>query len=241
MASKKKGCIVLKKNNMLKVTYSHRNSEPEGIGKKIVKMIRTLGTDALSKYFDEVQMVKEEDPMTPEQVESYKKYMPEQLWKDDLTWPEALAWTKNAVEPIMDRYPWMVDYAGFNGAWVNRWRYVIDLDRNRFIVVRGGYEILMLQEDRYDPDLDWFDKMSYTQVGNFPLDDIPKDWLQQVKDYWGSCMIIAVPHHQNSEAEYSDEIQSHSRGGYNPGDYDWNKIKFFYGENHYKDLLSDWK
>ena len=30
--SLKKGCIVMKKNNYLKVTYSHRNSEMEGIG-----------------------------------------------------------------------------------------------------------------------------------------------------------------------------------------------------------------
>ena len=28
----KKGCIALKKNNFLKVTYAHRNAEMEGIG-----------------------------------------------------------------------------------------------------------------------------------------------------------------------------------------------------------------
>ena len=38
--SKKKGCIVLKKNNYLKVTYSHRNSEMSGIGARIVDWIR---------------------------------------------------------------------------------------------------------------------------------------------------------------------------------------------------------
>ena len=85
MASKKKGCIVLKKGNFLKVTYSHRNSEPEGIGTKLVKWIQKDGPEAIAKYFDEVQVIREEDPMTPEQVESYKKYIPEQLWKDDLT------------------------------------------------------------------------------------------------------------------------------------------------------------
>ena len=59
--------------------------------------------EAISEYFDRVQVVREEDPMTAEQIESYKKYMPEQLWKDDLTWPEALAYTKNAVAPLKIR------------------------------------------------------------------------------------------------------------------------------------------
>ena len=42
-ASKKKGCIALKKNNILKVTYSHRNSEMEGLGEKLVRWIRSAG------------------------------------------------------------------------------------------------------------------------------------------------------------------------------------------------------
>ena len=118
--SKKKGCIVLKKNNYLKVTYSHRNSELEGLGEKLVEWLREAGAPAVSEYFDRVQVIREEDPMTPQQAESYRKYVPEKLWKPDMTWSEALAWTKNAVAPLRDGSPWMVDYSGFNGAWVNR-------------------------------------------------------------------------------------------------------------------------
>ena len=124
MASKKKGCIVIKKNNKLKVTYSHRNSEMRLVGKRVVKWIKTAGIDAISDYYDKVQLVKEEDPMTDEQKESYKKYIPEQLWPEipNMTWPEALAWTKDAAAPLKDFYPYMVDYSGFVGAWANRWR-----------------------------------------------------------------------------------------------------------------------
>ena len=43
-ASKKKGCIALKKDNILKVTYSHRNSEMEGLGEKLVRWIRSDGS-----------------------------------------------------------------------------------------------------------------------------------------------------------------------------------------------------
>ena len=242
MASKKKGCIVLKKNNQLKVTYSHRNSELPLLGQKIVKWVRKAGPQAISEYFDKVQLVKEEEPMTAEQIESYKKYMPEQLWKDDLTWPEALAYTKNAVAPLKDEYPWMVDYAGFNGAWVNRYRYIIDLDENLFIVVRGGMELLCQPTDEFTSECVWFDKLSHCEIGRFPLDAIPEDWEEQCDNYWkNNIMIVAVDFRKNNAALESEWIQSFSKGGYNDADYDWEKIKFFYGQNDYNERFDDTK
>ena len=59
-ASWKKGSIILKKNNYLKVTYAHRNSEPEGIGAGIVDWIRSAGAEANSEYFDKVKVIREE-------------------------------------------------------------------------------------------------------------------------------------------------------------------------------------
>ena len=77
--SLKKGCIVMKKNNFLKVTYSHRNSEMEGVGAKVVDWIRSAGAAAISDYFDRVKVIREEDPMTPEQVESYANRFGERI------------------------------------------------------------------------------------------------------------------------------------------------------------------
>jgi hypothetical protein len=241
MASKKKGCIVLKKGNLLKVTYSHRNSEPEGIGTKLVKWIQKDKAEGISAYFDEVQVIREEDPMTPEQVESYQKYMPEQLWRDDLTWTQALAWTKNAVAPLRDHYPWLIDYSGFNGAWVNRWRYIIDLDTNEFIVVLAGMEMLCQPDDTYSSEFSWPGKVAHTEVGRFPLDAIPEDWIKQCRDYFSSLLIIAVDYRRNSEAMHSEKIQQagEGHGGYNPYDTDWENIRYFYGQNHYNELVSD--
>ena len=241
MASKKKGCIVLKKGNFLKVTYSHRNSEPEGIGTKLVKWIQKDGPEAIAKYFDEVQVIREEDPMTPEQVESYKKYIPEQLWKDDLTWTEALAWTKNAVAPLKDHYPYLIDYSGFNGAWVNRWRYIVDLDTNEFIVILAGMELLCQLEDSYSSELTWPGKVAHREVGRFPLNNIPEDWIKQCRDCFSNLLIIAVDYSKNSEGQHSEKIQEagEGHGGYNPYDTDWDNIKYFYGQNHYDELVSD--
>ena len=241
--SRKKGCIVLKKNNLLKVTYSHRNSEPKGIGVKLVEWIRSAGAESIRAYFDAVQVIREEDPMTPEQRESYRKYVPEKLWKADMTWMEALAWTKNAVAPLRDNYPWLIDYSGFNGAWVNRWRYILDLDANEFLVILAGMEMLCQPDDTYSKDFFWPDKVVHTEVGRFPLDAIPDDWIEQCRKRYGSLMIIAVDYSKNSEAMRSEEIQEagEGHGGYNPYDTDWENIKFFYGQTHYNEMLSDLK
>ena len=239
--SKKKGSIVLKKGNFLKVTYSHRNSEMEGIGVKLVDWIRKAGRESISEYFDKVQVVREEDPMTAEQVESYKKYVPEELWNKDMTWPQALAWTKNAVAPLADNYPWLVDYSGFSGVWINRWRYIVDLDNGEFIVVMAGLEMLCQPEDKYPSEFMWPDKVEHTEIGRFPMDDIPEDWIEQCRKRYGSLMIVAVDYSRNSEAMHSEEIQEagEGHGGYNPYDTDWENIKFFYGQNSYNEMISD--
>ena len=239
--SKKKGCIVLKKNNFLKVTYSHRNSEPAGIGVKLADWIRSAGAQAISAYFDKVKVIREEDPMTPEQRESYKKYVPEKLWNENMTWTQALAWTKNAVAPLRDGYPWLIDYSGFNGVWINRWRYVIDLDAEEFIVIIGGMEMICQPDDTFSSEFMWPDKLVHTEIGRFPLDAIPEDWIERCRKRFGSMMLIAVDYSRNSEAMHSEEIQEagEGHGGYNPYDTDWENIKFFYGQNSYDALISD--
>ncbi|MBR6114046.1 MAG: hypothetical protein IKQ10_02580 [Oscillospiraceae bacterium] len=240
-ASKKKGSIVLKKNGFLKVTYSHRNSEPEGIGAGLVQWIRSAGAASVSAYFDRVNVIREEDPMTDEQRENYRKYVPETLWKPDMTWTEALAWTKNAVAPLRDGYPWMIDYSGFSGVWINRWRYIIDLDTNEFAVIIGGMEMICQPEDRYSSEFTWPDKLVHTEIGRFPLERIPDNWIELCRKRFGGMMIIAVDYSRNSEAMHSEEIQEagEGHGGYNPYDTDWENIQFFYGQNRYGEMISD--
>ena len=129
-----------------------------------------------------------------------------------MTWSEALAWTKNAVAPLRDGYPWLIDYSGFNGVWINRWRYIIDLDENVFIVVIGGMEMICQPEDKYSEDFIWPGKLAHTEIGRFPLDDIPADWIDRCRSRFGSMMIIAVDYSKNSEATHSEEIQEAGEG-----------------------------
>jgi hypothetical protein len=239
--TKKKGSVVMKKNGVLKVTYSHRSSGMDGLGQNLVGWIRQAGEDSISRYYDEVTVVREEDAMTDEQRKLYRKYVPEKLYRDDMTWPQALAWTKNAAMPLKDGYPWLVDYSGFCGVWANRWKYVIDLDTHEFIVVIAGLEMLCRPDDTFPSDFLWPDKVAHTEIGRFPLSDIPEDWQEKCRKKYGGMMILAADYSRNSEAMHSEEVQEagEGHGGYNPYDTDWENIKFFYGQNSYTRLISD--
>lgn len=234
--TKKKGMLALKKDNYLKVAYAHRNAQPDGVGKKIVKMCQTLGIEGLNDLYDRIILVDEDSPMTKEQVDAYKAYMPEKLWKEDLTWTEALVYTKDITKPLLDGFPYVVDYSGFCGSWRNRYRYLIDLDNNTFSVVRAGLEMISQKDDEYFADAEYTSKVAHTRVGTFPLDAIPEDWAEQCLKYWQSLMLVAVEFTENEEAMFSEEVQEEAKS-----DRDYERIKFFYGDQGYNDLFKTMK
>ena len=232
--TKKKGSIVLKKDNFLKVAYVHRDAQPSGLGKKVVRMCRQLGIQGLNDLYDRTILIEEETAMTAEQREAYRPYIPEQLWKDDLSWTDTLVRVKDVTKPMIDGVPYMVDYSAFCGAWRNRWRYIIDLDNNTFTVVRGGLEMLSQREDEFFDDADYCAKIAHTRVGQFPLDDIPEDWADQCAQYWKkNVMLLAVDFYQNAEAVFSKEVQDEAKS-----DHDYERIKFYYGDNGYNELFN---
>ena len=193
MATAKKGSINFVKNNYCKVQYVHRGSDLDKMGAKLVKFLRSHTVEELDKLYDSLILVDEDDPMTAEQKEAYKKYIPEQLWSEDLTWTKALAYTKNALKPIEDGFPYIVDYAGFLPTWTNRYRYMINLDRNLFQIAKGGLECIG-EEDNYtwDPDV-YPDSIATLVLGQFPLDNIPEDAIEQCKEEFHKYVLKYVP------------------------------------------------
>ena len=108
-------------------------------------------------------------------------------------------------------------------------------------VVLAGLEMMCHPTDTYEKDFIWPDKVAHTEVGRFPLDDIPSDWAEQCRRRFGSLMIVAVDYSRNREAVHSDNIQHEGEGlgGYNPYDTDWENIKFYYGQNSYDEIMND--
>lgn len=193
MATPKKGSINFVKNNYCKVQYVHRGADLDKMGAKLVKFLRSHTVEELDKLYDSLILVDEDDPMTAEQKEAYKKYIPEQLWSEDLTWTKALAYTKNALKPIEDGFPYIVDYAGFLPTWTNRYRYMIDLDRNLFQITKGGLECIGADDNyTWNPD-SYPDSIAPLVLGQFRLDDVPEDAIEQCKANFRTYVLKYVP------------------------------------------------
>lgn len=222
----KKGSIIFIKNGKLKVVYSHRNSQMEGLGKRVVRLCRYFTPEEMNQLYDYLIPVDEDTPMTEEQKEAYKEYMPEQCWTENLDWTTALKYTKDPTKPIMDGFPYFVDYAGFLPSWRNRFRYTINLDNQTFQVAKGGLEIISQEFDEWSTTADYGEKIAPCVLGVFPLDNIPDDWMEQCERRWKGWMIKVVPYDQiavDSDKNDSNPVMQH----------DAEAMKFFIGIENY--------
>lgn len=211
----KKGLLILLKDNYMKGIYCHRNAQPEGFGEKIVKQLcRSYSVEQLKGMYDTLIPVDEETPMTQEQKIAYQKYIPKPLWTEELTWTQALAYTKNPLKPMIDGFPYYVDYAGFLPSWRNRWRYLIDLDRAVFQVSRGGLELISQESEEFSPTADYTHKIRPVILANYPLSDIPENWTQQLHDRWLHMQITAIAY--DDIAIRSEQYASDPEGQHDP-------------------------
>lgn len=175
-----KGLLGFCKNGVQKVTYSHRESYPNGLGKKVVDLCRTKSIDELNKLFDEIIMVDEEAKMDQGQVEAYKKYLSKEYWNENLDWYTVLKYNTDITKPLIDGFRYMVEYGSFLGSMRCRWIYTINLDTNKLEVYKNGLEKLGIDTDVNPAQYITDDALTPVLVGEFPLDNIPDNWLEIV-------------------------------------------------------------
>lgn len=189
----KKGILVLRKNSVDKACYCHRNAQLRALGSRVVQFCREHTPEEIGALYDGITLVDEADPMPPEQQAAYRRYMPEETWKDDFDWPYALRYTRNIVEPIQDGFPCMVDYLSFIPGWRCRWQYYIDVDSETLTVYKHGLEILCAETDEIAADRSIYPAdIQRVAVGSFPLTAIPEDWLEVCERTYRSKRLILV-------------------------------------------------
>ena len=188
----KKGIVVLIKDGKQKASYAHRNSQLRSLGRRVVKFCRDYSVDELKTIYDGITLVNQDDPMTSEQREAYKKYMPEETWTDDFGWVEALKYTKDVLQPLRDGYPFMVDYSSFIPALRCRWQYFIDLDNGTLSIYKHGLEVLNYESEIMPEDRTIFPgHVKPALVGSFPLAEIPENWVEVCElNYRKKTMIL---------------------------------------------------
>ena len=207
----KKGLILIVKNDKIKATYVHRHAQLEGIGKRVVRLCKEKSLEELNDLYEALILVDEDTPMTQEQKEEYRKYIPEQLYSEQLDWTTALKYTKDATAPLRNGFPFVVDYAGFLPSWRNRFRYTIDLDEKILRIAKGGLEVISQQSDEFFKDADYCDKIAPCVLAEFPLEAIPTNWIEICKEKWQSVQLVCLPWDDvaiaSSEVESDAELQ----------------------------------
>jgi hypothetical protein len=202
----KKGLISLIKNDYVKATYIHRHAQLDGIGKRVVRLCRENSIEQLNQLYESLVLVDEDTPMTKEQKQAYRKYIPEQLYTEELDWRTALKYTIDATAPLRDGFPYVVDYAGFFPSWRNRFRYTIDLDRNTLKITKGGLEIISQQSEEFIEGADYCEKITPFVLAEFGLDEIPDNWIDICNRNWNSIQVICLP--WDADARRSVEVES---------------------------------
>lgn len=175
-----KGLFGFRKNGVQKVTYCHRESYPGGLGSKVVAFCRSTSIEKMNELFEVIIMVDDEEKMTPQQVQAYKNYLPQEYWNENLDWNTVLKYSKDPTRPLTDGFKFMVEYGSFLGSMRCRWIYIINLDTQKLEVYKNGLEKLGIATD-VDPGR-YLTKEALIPVlaGEFPLNQIPDDWLDIV-------------------------------------------------------------
>lgn len=173
-----KGLFGFRRNGTEKLTYNHRESYPQGLGRKVVDFCRNLSVQELNNLFDELIIVDDEDPITAEQIQAYKNYLAAEHWSENLDWKTVLRYNNDPTLPLMDGFRVMVEYGSFIGSQRCRWVYIINLDDNQLEIYKNGLELLGRKTDDPVPRELFPPDQGPLLTGIFPLDNIPENWLE---------------------------------------------------------------
>jgi hypothetical protein len=161
-----KGCYGFHRDGVDKLTYNHFDSYPEGLGADIVEFVRQTSVEEMNQIFDRIQMVDEDKMATPDQVaECYKWYNGAVSTGQPTEWYALLRNAQGDLNAFKEGLRYMIDSSSFMEDSLCEWAYVINLTTNRLEIYKGHCNVKLVIE--------------------FPLDDIPENWLEIVGTVYG--------------------------------------------------------
>lgn len=177
-----RGAYGFHKDGVDKLTYNHFDSYPEYLGDNMVEFCRTTDKEAMNDIFDWIILVSEEEKPTQKQVEACRKFHDENVSTGALTeWYALLRLSQGSMEVYKNGLRYMIDNAAFmQDSLFCEWAYVINLTTGMLEVYRGFQD--EPQDNRYlveDSDNGYY---NIKLLVEFPLDDIPGDWLDIVNE-----------------------------------------------------------
>jgi hypothetical protein len=154
-----RGLLGFCKNGVYKITYNHFDSYPSGLGNSVLNYINEYSIEDMNEHYDKIQMVKEKDIPTKQQIEKCKVYTDLNVSNQSLSdWYCLLRKAQGNLKAYSD-VGFMIDNKDFLGDVSCQYAYIINLD---------------------DDTLEFYEGSKLAK--EFPLDDCPEnvDILEEI-------------------------------------------------------------
>lgn len=134
-----RGTYGLYKGGVDKITYSHWDSYPTGLGKDVVKFIQRTSIEELNQIFEKIILVDESAKATDEQIEECKDYVDLNVNTGTIdNWYCLLRKAQGTLEPYKKDLRYMIDSKDFiKKSLFCEWGYIINLDTNELEIYEG--------------------------------------------------------------------------------------------------------
>lgn len=177
-----RGAYGFRVNGVDKITYSHSDSYPEGLGQVVVDFLRETPHEELARVAREIILVDGNSRPTPEQIAECRKFADLSVgerrlddWHCLLRWAQGRprAYTVGGLRYMIDSRNFLAD------SLFCEWAYIINLDENIFEVYRGFQKRRDRNRRNRYRNLPRVDEKYYpvALIAEFPLAGIPEDWV----------------------------------------------------------------
>ena len=168
-----RGCYGFYKNGVTKATYNHFDSYIGGLGKDILDFVANTSIPIMNKIFDKIELVRENDIPTIEQIENCQEYTDLSVGSQNIIdFYCLLRKAQGNLNAYKTDLKYMIDSKEFLGnSLFCEYAYIINLDKNVLEFYKGFNKVP--QNNRYSKFAD--EKEEYKEcklLAEYPLTEI---------------------------------------------------------------------
>lgn len=161
-----------------KTTYNHSDSYPTSLGKNIVYFVQKHHSQELKEIAERIVLVHNDDQPTRDQIAEVTEYI--DVHEPVTDWYNLLRGIQGEPDYYAQGLRYMIDDHGFiRDSLFCEYGYIINLDDSVLEFWRG-FQNKPQPGNRYRKirGYDWY---PCRLAKSFPLEDIPKNWLEQIQ------------------------------------------------------------
>lgn len=187
------------KNGVTKATYNNDKSHLEWLGEDVVQFIRTTSLEEMNEMFDRIELVDQEDEVLPHHLIECAQWTRTAMEVDGqvlqiaegtpFSWYNLLRASQGDLNAYKEGLRYMLDVQDFiKDSLFCMFAYIINLDTNMLEIYNGLRKTRdQNPRNRYRNRIKAFPREHKTKyapchlIYEFPLQNIPSDWIEQIK------------------------------------------------------------